>query len=161
VDIAFGAAVRHRGDRRGTGTGPRRFGRPDTALPDQDPHAVRRINGRELDVRSLRKHGMDRKLRRYGMQALLRHRAEYDALRVADAKRNGIHLCSIDVDGLLPYVFRLPHRRAERHAAAHLFEQLERLRSGVGFDVHRLTRFHASRPRQPRRKAAHAVAGHL
>ena len=50
-----GAAVRDRGDRRRARAGAGRVRRADAALPDQDAHAIRRFDHRELDVGALRK----------------------------------------------------------------------------------------------------------
>ena len=53
--VAAGAAVRRGRHRRRRRAGARRRGRADAALPDQDAHAIRRLDLGELDVGAGRK----------------------------------------------------------------------------------------------------------
>ena len=70
-DVARGAAELDRRDGRRARAGARRFGRADAALPDQDPHAVGRLDRRQLDVRAVGKMRMHGQLRRDRVQPVL------------------------------------------------------------------------------------------
>ena len=73
--IARGAAERRGRDQRGARSGPRRGGRPDAPLPDQDPHRVRRLDVSELDIGPRRKDRVVLECRSQPVEALLRRAA--------------------------------------------------------------------------------------
>ena len=75
---------------RGTCPCPRSFGRTDPALPDQNPHEIRRLHLGELDVRPSRKMRVDRQRPGNRVQSRLGWFAQNNALRVAHPQRDRV-----------------------------------------------------------------------
>ena len=79
--------MRGGGDRRRARPGARRLGGADAALPDANPHAVRRFDHRKLDVGAIGKRRMVFERRTQPRKPLVvGQRAQHDALRVADGQ---------------------------------------------------------------------------
>ena len=161
LHVARGAAVLNRGNGRSAGARARGFGRADAALPDQDADAIRRVDGRKLDVRARREVRMHRQPRREAMQALLGDLAEHDALRVADAQGDGVDECSADVDRFPGDLLGPAHRGAKGITAARDLQQLEPLHPGLGLDLDGAAGGQSLLRGQPGGKAADAVARDL
>src|SRR5258707_14511541 len=90
VPLAARAAVggrRHCGGRRAGARGGRWA---DTAFPDQNPHAIRCLDLRELDIGPCWKRRMRRQRRTESIESIgVRQRTENHALRVSDREDRG------------------------------------------------------------------------
>ena len=113
----------HRRHRGGAGAGARRFGRPDASLPDQDPHAIRRLDRRELHVRAGGKCGWtaSRAATACSRSSVTSPRTTHCGLptRMVTASTDCPSTSSVDARERL----RLPHRRAEGPVAPPALEQ--------------------------------------
>ena len=88
--VAAGPAVRRGRHRRCRRPGARGRGRADAALPDENPHPVRRLDLDELDVGARRKRAVGGQRRPETVEAVgRRQRAQDDALGIAHPEHRG------------------------------------------------------------------------
>ena len=162
VHAPAGAAERRRGHRRRARARARRFGRADAALPDQNAHAIGRLDQRQLDVRALREKRMHGEAGRHGVQPLVgrpvRARRTADCRRAArrpSTRSPATSSVSWRTSSGAPIAARnvVTSRRGARAASA--------LWPGAGVDREAVAGRQVALERQPRADAPHAVARHL